>query len=284
MLEASIVVATYNRENLLGKVLEAMLDQDYPKYEVIVVDDGSTDGTSEVAKKYPVKFFSQPHRGPAAARNLGIKNAAYPVIVVMDDDCLPEKNWLPELMKGFGNENIGIVSSFSYYGGTSTAYLKKAVEEAGYFDENFPLEYREDTDLVFRILDMGYEVKLAPRAKFTHLHKKPAGITEKIRYALRRIWVHHVDPLLYKKHPTRTREFLDIKLGFIRNPVKDFQVAVGTWGSDKKMKLSSPQGVVLLENTTPIHTIVILLGGVLYVLSVKLVRLYGSIKYRKLLI
>jgi len=285
MLGASIIVATYNRAKGLGRVLEAMRDQDYEgEYEIIVVDDGSMDNTPEIARGYPVRFFSQEHKGPAAARNLAIKNARYPVVVVMDDDCLPEKGWLGELMEGVKGENVGIVSSFSYYGGTSTTYLKKAVDEAGYFDENFPFEYREDTDLVFRILDRGYRVKVVPNAKFTHLHQKPANIVEKIRYVLKRIWIHRIDPYLYKKHPMRTKEFLDIKGGFIRNPVKDFQVATGTWLKGEKLRLSSPQGVILLENKTPIHAVFIFLGGILYVISVKLVRLYGSVKYGKLLI
>ena len=284
MRGASIVVATYNRGTILGRVLEAMLDQDYEgDYEVIVVDDGSTDDTVEVAKRYPVRFFSQKHRGPAAARNLAIKKARHSVVVVMDDDCIPEKGWLRALMRGF-DEKVGIVSSFSIYGGTSTAYLKKAVEQAGYFDENFPFEYREDTDLVFRIQDLGYEIRLVSDAGFAHVHSAPRGLMGKARYALRRVWVHHIDPFLYKKHPSRTREFLDIRYGFLRNPLKDFQVATGTWKGGGEMSLSSPQGLVLIENRTPIHGLLIVLGGVFYVLCVKLARLYGSIKYGKLLI
>tara|TARA_B100000315_G_C14545819_1_gene573171 strand:- start:387 stop:1244 length:858 start_codon:yes stop_codon:yes gene_type:complete len=285
MFNASIIVATYNRANSLNKVLEAMQNQDFSgTYEIIVVDDGSIDNTPTVASRYPVRFLSQEHKGPAAARNLGIKKSQYPIIVVMDDDCLPEQQWLSNLLDGFKGDNIGIVSSFSYFGGTSTAYLKKAITSVGYFDEKFPFEYREDTDLVFRIQDKGYKVKVVQNAKFIHLHQSPKNLEGKLRYILERLWVHRIDPFLFKKHPKRTKDFLDIKAGFIRNPIKDFQVATGTWIKGERLKLSSPQGVVLIENKTLIHSILIILGGILYTFAVKLVRLYGSFRYRKLLI
>lgn len=283
---ASIVVATYNRSEILEKALNAMLEQDFPsEYEIIVVNDCSTDNTVDVLKKFDgIKGVNlDVNRGPASARNIGIKMAEFPVVVVMDDDCIPERNWLKKLVSGF-SDNVGVTTSFSIYGGTSTAYLKKAVEEVGYFDENFPFEYREDTDLVFKIMDRGYEVKFVPGAKFRHVHKIPASSLGKIKYIFRRLWVHQVDPLLYKKHPEQTTEFLDIRFGFLRNPVKDFQVATGTWGGDRRFSLSSPQGITFIENKTPFHALLIILGGLTYVLAVKLARLYGGIKYRKLLI
>lgn len=285
MPSTSIVVATYNRSEILEKSLNAMLEQDFPsEYEIIVVNDCSTDDTAEVLEKFSgmKKVNLEENRGPAAVRNIGIKMAEFPIVVIMDDDCVPERDWLKGLVSGF-SEGVGITSSFSIHGGTSTAYLKKAVEEAGYFDEAFPFEYREDTDLVFKIMDMGYRVKTVD-AKFKHVHRLPDSLFSKARYVYRRLWVHQVDPLLYKKHPARTSEFLDIRFGFLRDPAKDFQVATGTWTEGAKFSLSSPQGVVLIENKTPLHALIIILGGLAYVLAVKLARLYGSIKYKKLLI
>jgi GT2 family glycosyltransferase len=283
-MRASIIVATRNRAGILKHSLEAMEKQDFPEYEIIVVDDASTDNTLEVLKEFKVKAISMMENvGPAAARNIGIKNSRYEVQVIMDDDCIPERDWLKKLISGF-EENVGVVTSFSIYGGTSTAYLKKAMEEAGYFDEDFPFEYREDTDLVFRIMDRGYEVRFVPDAKFTHIHNTPEMLTEKLKYVLRRLLVHQVDPLLYRKHPERTKEFLDIKFGFLRNPVRDFETATGRWENGSEFVLSSPQGVRFIENKTPLHTLMIILGGVAYVVAVKIARLYGSIKYRKFLI
>ena len=139
---ASIIVATYNRADILKKTLESMLNQDYPyKYEIIVVNDGSTDNTyqilQKISKNKKIKIHNiEKNSGPAVARNIGIKMARYPIIVIMDDDCIPEKNWLKKLVSGFSG-NVGITTSFSMYGGTSTAFFKKAIEEVGYFDTSF---------------------------------------------------------------------------------------------------------------------------------------------------
>ncbi|MDQ7028787.1 MAG: glycosyltransferase family 2 protein [Ardenticatenia bacterium] len=77
-MHISVVVPTHNRKDLLRRCLEAVVSQDYPNYDVIVVDDGSTDGTGEmVQREFPqVRYIRQePNRGPAAARNRGIEVA-----------------------------------------------------------------------------------------------------------------------------------------------------------------------------------------------------------------
>ncbi len=285
---ASIIIATHNRADILEKTLHGMLNQNYPsKYEIIVINDGSTDNTNQILENFSKNRKIRTNNlkknsGPAVARNLGIKIAKYPVIVIMDDDCIPEKYWLKKLASGF-SDNIAMTTSFSIYGGTSTAFLKKAVEEVGYFDESFPFSYREDTELVFKILDKGYDIKLIENAKFKHLHKNPITIKEKVSYILKRIWIHQYDVLLYKKHPKRTKEFLDIKLGFIRDPIKDFKISTGLWYKNN-FSLSSPQGITFIQPKSILHKALIFLGGIFYTITVKFVRFYGSIKYKKLLI
>lgn len=287
--KASIIIATHNRSDILKKTLNAMLLLDYPSLEIIVVNDASTDNTRQILSKFSgnVNFVNlEKNTGPAAARNIGIKKATGKYIVIMDDDCIPKKDWLKNLLKPFGG-NVGMTSSFDIYGGgTSTAFLKTALDKTGLFDERFPYPYREDTDLVFRVMEEGYEVKPA-NAAFDHIHKSPIGLSRKIRYGLKRIKYHSVDPLLYKKHREKTKVFLDVKLGFIRNPMADFAVATGLWGRKKgesSFSFSSPQGVVLLSNKTALHTMLIILFGFSYVVLVKLARLYGSLKYRTLLL
>ena len=289
MVYATVVIATHNRENILRRTLERMLEQDFSDYEVIVVDDGSRDNTKSVldefSKNNKISAISYAKSGgPAKARNRGIDKAHGEIIAIMDDDCIPAKNWLGNLIAPFPkNPKIGIASSYSEFGGTSTAYRKDLLLKSGKFDENFPFSNREDTDTVFKIQDLGFEVKKV-KADFEHVHKQPQGLLNKIRYGLKRIWIHQVDPLLYKKHPQRTKEFMDIKFGFLRNPMADFKTATGLWASDGKMNFSSPQGIVLLQNKTPIHTSIIILLGIGYVFLVKSARLWGSIKYGKFLI
>ncbi len=289
MVYASVVIATHNREDILRRTLEEMLKQDFSDYEVIVVDDGSRDNTKSVLQEFSknnkISTISYAKSGgPAKARNKGIDRANGEIIAIMDDDCIPAKNWLGNLISVFKqNPKIGITSSYSEFGGTSTAYRKELLLKSGKFDETFPFSNREDTDTVFKIQDLGFEVKKV-KADFEHVHKQPQGFGNKIKYGLKRIWIHQVDPLLYKKHPQRTKEFMDIKFGFLRNPMADFKTATGLWASDGKINFSSPQGVVLLKNRTPVHTFIIILLGIGYVFLVKSARLWGSIKYGKLLI
>ncbi len=285
MENASIVTMTHNRGEVIEKTISAMLKLDYPNdYEVIVVNDGSTDNTEEVLKKFEkkIRVIHQERKGPCAARNTGIRATRYPIIVNMDDDCIPAKDWLRDLVSGFDSPEVGVVSAFDIYGGTSTAFRKEALDKIGLYDEEY-VYYREDTDLVFRILDAGYKAKKVD-AKFTHLHEYPQGLIAGLKYAEERLGYHVNDVLLYKKNPNRAKEFLDVRLGFLINPIKDFRAVTGKWYEGGKLQLSSPRGIVYLRNKTPLHTLAIILIGIAYVFAVKLARLWGSIKYRKLLL
>lgn len=292
MKSVSIIVGTYNRSDTLREALNAMLLQNYEApYEILVIDDGSTDGTKDMVEKEfgknkKIRLFFNQHLGPIKTRNTGFKNAKNEIVVIMDDDCIPEKSWLRELTGGLTEDCCGI-SSFSPDGGTSTAFRRKEVLQAGMFDERFnKFPYREDTDLKFRLEKMT-EKKLKfieGKAKFRHVRNQPKTFLEKIKYGLYRIKVHQNDVLLYKKHPKETAKMLDIKFGFIRNPAKDFAVATGLWGGKKSLSLSSPQGVEIIQNKTFLHAAAIILIGIAYVFAVKASRLYGSIIFGKLLI
>ena len=106
-----------------------------------------------------------------------------------------------------------------------------------------------------------------------------------LKYILKRLHYHKNDVLLYKKHPKLAGKFLNVKLGFIVSPKSDFSVVVNKWeGSSKELKLCSSREIVLIENKRPFHVITIIFLGILYVFAIKLFRLIGSIKFRKLLI
>jgi len=96
----SVVVCTYNGETKIGKAIDSVLSQNFPKskYEVIVVDDGSSDNTANIAKKYPVKFIKHSkNRQLSGARNTGLKNSKGQIYVCFDDDCFADKNWLSNI-------------------------------------------------------------------------------------------------------------------------------------------------------------------------------------------
>ncbi len=95
----SIVIASYNRANYLGATLDSVLDQSFQDFEVIVVDDGSSDETRSVVEGYGarVKYYYQANRGPSAARNAGVAQARGAWIAIQDSDDLSLPNHLQTL-------------------------------------------------------------------------------------------------------------------------------------------------------------------------------------------
>lgn len=101
----SVVIAALNSENTIGCTLSSMFSNSLPngEFEVILVDNGSTDNTVEVAKRYPVKIFSCTKRGQGAARNLGIAKARGEIICFTDSDIVVPENWLRKILEFFSN-------------------------------------------------------------------------------------------------------------------------------------------------------------------------------------
>jgi glycosyltransferase involved in cell wall biosynthesis len=93
MILYSVIVPAYNAESTIGKCLDALERQNIPRdeYEVIVVDDGSTDNMPGIVKRFPVKYISQQNKGPASARNRGAGEAKGEIILFTDSDCVPRE-------------------------------------------------------------------------------------------------------------------------------------------------------------------------------------------------
>jgi len=111
----SIIVPAYNEEKNIGACIASLKKLTYPKnkLETIVVDDGSTDGTKEAAKKEGVRVVKGQHRGKVAALNLGVKHSKHEFIFTIDADTIVEKNCLRALISPFADSDVGATTGNS---------------------------------------------------------------------------------------------------------------------------------------------------------------------------
>jgi GT2 family glycosyltransferase len=208
----TVVVPTHNRSEMLGRALRELLDQTASPetYEIVVVDDGSTDETAKVveavgAPEERLRYFRQESKGPAAARNLGVREAKGRIVVFTGDDCLPDRGfvqehlrahdeagdvavvgyvtWHPEVERtpfmaflelgpqfGFGKiEDPENVLPWHFY--TANCSVRRHwIEEAGGFDEDFKHAAFEDAELAYRMQKLGLRIVYRPAAKTYHHH------------------------------------------------------------------------------------------------------------------
>jgi glycosyltransferase involved in cell wall biosynthesis len=116
-MKISVIIPAYNEEKYLSKTLEAILTQDYTDFEVIVVDNASTDRTSDIAKSFQkVKVLFEGNKGTMWACERGRKEATGEIIVRMDADCLPGKDWLSKGSAFFKDDKtVGVSGPYDYY-------------------------------------------------------------------------------------------------------------------------------------------------------------------------
>lgn len=101
----SIVVCSYNGSKTIRDTLIGLSRLEYPKYEVIVVNDGSKDNTAEIASQYYVQLISTENRGLSSARNTGLHATRGEIVAYIDDDAYPDPKWLTYLASSFLSTN-----------------------------------------------------------------------------------------------------------------------------------------------------------------------------------
>jgi glycosyltransferase involved in cell wall biosynthesis len=121
----SVVMASYNQGEFLSEAIESVLAQSYPCYEIVLVDDGSTDVTSTVAKCYPmVRYILQPHQGLHAARNRGLQEARGEYLVILDADDRLLPHHLAQSLQAFTDhpEAAGVCGNYRIIGDVEYAH------------------------------------------------------------------------------------------------------------------------------------------------------------------
>jgi len=198
----SVVIPAYNAAQTIGSCLAALSNQSLEPtlYEIIVVDDGSTDGTGRIAKDSGAKVISQPRSWPAAARNSGVEYAGGEIVCFTDADCVPNSNWLDVGCKGiYATRQRSLVARFvqleyedkydllrrqeyiDFIDTHSAAYRREVLQVNNGFDSRF--HYLEDQELSFRFAARGYKMVFQPRATVCHLHA--ATLTQYTRKKIR---------------------------------------------------------------------------------------------------
>ena len=200
----SIVVPTYNRLPLLKRTVESLFKIEYPSFEIIVVSDGSTDGTHEyvssLSETGKIVFLQQQNQGPAMARNLGIDHAKGDCIAFTDDDCIVPADWLTKFSERFAQSGASGIGGSSRTGDSSNifavandlivnffkealnfrpgmatpfltsnnaAYTKSSLEKIGGFHEDFK-RGAEERDLNFRLACAGEKLIYDPEIVIDH--------------------------------------------------------------------------------------------------------------------
>ncbi len=136
MVSVSVVVPARNERPRIHECLRSLMGQDYERdrYEVIVVDDGSTDRTAEVAASYGVTLLRLPGPSPAGgaiARNWGVARARGEIIAFTDADCVPARDWLRKLVGPFRDETVGACAGDVI--GSGDSLVARYVERTGAF-------------------------------------------------------------------------------------------------------------------------------------------------------
>lgn len=236
----SVVIPTYNRQPILEKCLRALEHQQLRNnsvvdgYEVVVVDDGSTDGTLQWieyhANEFPhVRSLAQDHKGPAAARNLGVEQAKGDTIIFIDSDLVVTEHFLQAhadaLVQGqqqLGNNCLFTygavintcnfdhptsepykITDFSaaYFATGNVAIAREWLEKAGLFDTRFQLYGWEDLELGVRLKNLGLKLIKCPAAVGYHWHP-PFALEQIPKLIEKEIQRGRMGVLFYQKHPT----------------------------------------------------------------------------------
>ena len=291
----SVIVCTYNGSRTLRGCLQGLQKLNYPDYEVIVVNDGSTDRSAEIAGEFDVRLISTENRGLSAARNTGMEAAAGEIIVYIDDDAYPDPDWLGYLSVTFkrfdyaavGGPNIappgdGMVAECvvnapggpvqvllndreaEHIPGCNMAFRKECLKKIGGFNPEFRVA-GDDVDVCWRILQQGWKIGFSPAALVWHHRRNSLAA-----YWRQQRGYGKAEALLEGKWPEKYNGVGHIKWagrlygrGLTRILFKPQRIYHGPWGSAPFQTLHEPNPTLLtiLPTMPEWYLIVIALGG-----------------------
>lgn len=231
MLKYSVIVPAFNAQATIGACLSALAAQSVSResYEVILVDDGSTDRTGEIIRKSSFRYIRQDNAGPASARNRGAREAIGDIILFTDADCVPTPDWIAQMVRPLDDPSVMAVKgayrtrqgsltarfaqvefeerfemlkrapSIDMVDTYSAAFRRDVFWAQGGFDTSFPVANNEDTELSYKLSSAGHKMVFNPDAIVYHL-KHPAS--PRI-YARQKFWRGYWRMVVYKRFPQK---------------------------------------------------------------------------------
>ena len=261
--KVSVVVALYNAERTLDECLASLSRLSYPDYEVIVVNDGSTDGSQAIIDRYPFRSIVAENGGISAARNRGLHAATGEIVAYMDSDAYADPDWLRHLVRTFlesGADGVGgpnlVPPSDSWLAkcvyrspggptqvmmddttaehipGCNMAFWKRALDDVGGFDPLFTAA-GDDVDVCWRLMHRGYRLGFSPSAVVWH-HRRPSVAA----FWRQQVGYGFAESLLERRHPNKFNRWGHASWqGTIYSPYPRFSLRPrsviyhGLWGS-----------------------------------------------------
>ncbi len=201
MPEASIIIRTKNEEKWIGKCLKEVFNQNFSDFEIIIVDNGSSDKTLDIAKKFLVKVvvYKEKVWRPGKAINVGIRNSSGKYAALLSGHCAPvNNNWLGDLVKEvkvpkvagvygrqlplissspldkqdllmfFGKDRLIQTKGHFFYFDNANSIIKRSVWQKIPFDEK--VKHKENIIWGRDVVQKGYKIIYTPKAKVYHWH------------------------------------------------------------------------------------------------------------------
>jgi len=243
-LRISVVIPVFNGAATLLACLRTMQRQTRPPDEVVVVDDGSTDGSADVARGFGACVISQRNAGPAAARNRGATVAQGDTLLFTDADCVPAPDWVERMVIAFTDPTVAgakgtyrtcqrelvarfvqaeyedrydrmrLLETIDFVDTYSAGYRRDVFLSSGGFDTSFPTASVEDQEFSFRLAEAGHRLVFVPDAQVFHTHDRTLG-----EYARRKFWIGYWKVRVVREHPDKlvrdshTPQVLKVQIG-----------------------------------------------------------------------
>jgi len=269
----SVVVCSYNGARTIGRTCEGLLEVDYPDFEVIVVDDGSTDETPAIAEEFGFEVIRTENRGLSAARNTGADAATGEYVAYLDDDAWPDPHWLEHLVHTFETGGFAAVGGpnipppdepavarcvarspggpihvlfddvrAEHVPGCNLAVRRSILHDLGGFDPAFRVA-GDDVDLCWRLQENGLDIGFSPGAMIWHRRRDSVRgyLRQQSGYGRAEALLERKWPEKYNLggHPTWAGRIYGHGSGTLRLG-RPWRVYYGRWGQGLFQRLYQP--------------------------------------------